>query len=48
MYKVVEKEKKVKKVTPHYSVTFSYMVGDGDGDEDVKSVFYENKMVLCF
>lgn len=43
MYKVVEKKKRVKKVTPHYSVTFSYMIGDGDGDKDVKSVFYEDK-----
>lgn len=42
MYKVVEK-KKVKKVTPHYSVTFSYMIGDGDGNKDMKSVFYEDK-----
>lgn len=43
MYKVVEKEKRVKKVTPRYSVTFSYMIGDGNGNEDVKSVFYEDK-----
>ena len=42
MYKVVEK-KKAKKVTPHYSVTFSYMIGDGDAYTDKKSEFYENE-----
>ena len=43
MYKIVEKEKKVKKVTPHYLVTFSYMIGDGDADTDKKSEFYEDE-----
>ena len=42
MYKVVEK-KKAKKVTPHYSVTFSYMIGDGDADTDKESTFYEDE-----
>lgn len=43
MYKVVEKEKRVKKVTPHYSVTFSYMIGDGDGNKEKKSTFHEDE-----
>lgn len=43
MYKVVEKEKKVKKVTPHYSVTFSYMIGDGDGNKEMNSTFHEDE-----
>lgn len=43
MYKIVEKEKKVRKVIPHYSVTFSYMIGDGDADTDKESTFYEDE-----
>ena len=43
MYKIVEKEKKVKKVTPHYLVTFNYMIGDGDADTKEESEFYEDE-----
>lgn len=43
MYKIVEKEKKVKKVTPYYLVTFNYMIGDGDADTNVKSEFDEDE-----
>lgn len=46
MYKIVEKEKKVKKVkkvTPYYLVTFSYMIGDGDADTNEESEFYEDE-----
>lgn len=45
MYKVVEKEKrvkKVKKVTPHYLVTFSYIIGDGDAYTNEESKFHED------
>lgn len=43
MYKIVEKEKKVKKVTPHYLVTFNYMIGDGDAYTKEESEFYEDE-----
>lgn len=43
MYKVVDKKKAAKKVIPHYSVTFSYMIGDGDADTDKESTFYEDE-----
>lgn len=42
MYKVVEK-KRANKVIPHYLVTLSYMVGDGDEFVDKESTFYEDE-----